>query len=41
MAMRIALGTNRLTYLFQGDGELAEFLGMCDEVWIPFVVLAE
>ena len=39
--MRVALDTNRLTDLFQGDGELAAFLGTCDEVWIPFVVLAE
>jgi predicted nucleic acid-binding protein len=39
--MRIALDTNRLTDLFQGDAALAAFLGACDEVWIPFVVLAE
>src|ERR1039458_5418493 len=39
--MRIALDTNRLTDLFQGDAALAAFLGTCDEVWIPFVVLAE
>jgi len=39
--MRIALDTNRLTDLFQGDANLAAFLGSCDEVWIPFVVLAE
>ena len=39
--MRVALDTNRLTDLFQGDATLADFLGMCDEVWIPFVVLAE
>lgn len=39
--MRVALDTNRLTDLFQGDAELATFLGLCDEVWIPFVVLAE
>jgi len=39
--MRIALDANRLTDLFQGDGVLAAFLGTCDEVWIPFVVLAE
>src|SRR5664279_112331 len=41
MEMRIALDTNRLTDLFRGDAALAEFLGTCDEVWIPFVVLAE
>jgi tRNA(fMet)-specific endonuclease VapC len=39
--MRIALDTNRLTDLFQGDAPLADFLGACDEIWIPFVVLAE
>ena len=39
--MRISLDTNRLTDLFQGDANLAAFLGGCDEVWIPFVVLAE
>ena len=26
---------------FQGDAALAERLGLCDEVWIPLVVLAE
>lgn len=39
--MRVALDTNRLTDLFQGDADLAGFLGGCQEVWIPFVVLAE
>ncbi len=39
--MRVALDTNRLTDLFQGDAELAECLGTCEEVWIPLVVLAE
>jgi len=39
--MRTALDTNRLTDLFQGDAGLAGFLGTCDEVCIPFVVLAE
>jgi predicted nucleic acid-binding protein len=37
----VALDTNRLTDLFQGDAELADRLGNCDEVWIPLVVLAE
>lgn len=41
MELRVALDTNRLTDLFQGDAALAAFLGTCDEVWIPFVVLAE
>ena len=39
--MRVALDTNRLTDLLQGDAALAERLGICDEVWIPLVVLAE
>jgi tRNA(fMet)-specific endonuclease VapC len=39
--VRVALDTNRLTDLFQGDGELADRLGECDEVWLPLVVLAE
>jgi len=39
--MRVALDTNRLTDLFQGDAALAEYLGICDEVWIPLIVLGE
>jgi tRNA(fMet)-specific endonuclease VapC len=39
--VRVALDTNRLTDLFQGDTALAERLGGCEEVWIPLVVLAE
>jgi len=39
--VRVALDTNRLTDLFQGDAGLAEWMGTCDEVWIPLVVLAE
>ena len=39
--MRVALDTNRLTDLFQGDAALAEWLGTCEQVWIPLVVLAE
>lgn len=39
--MRVALDTNRLTDLFQGDSELAAWLAACEEVWIPLVVLAE
>jgi tRNA(fMet)-specific endonuclease VapC len=41
LEVRVALDTNRLTDLFQGDTELAERLSTCDEVWIPLVVLAE
>lgn len=39
--MRVALDTNRLVDLLQGDAGLAELLGSCEEVWIPLVVLAE
>jgi tRNA(fMet)-specific endonuclease VapC len=39
--VRIALDTNRLTDLLKGDGVLGEFLGTCEEVWVPLVVLAE
>ena len=39
--MRVALDTNRLIDLFQGDTELAERLATCEEVWIPLVALAE
>jgi tRNA(fMet)-specific endonuclease VapC len=41
MEVRVALDTNRLTDLFQGDAELANRLGECDEVWVPLIVLAE
>ena len=37
----MALDTDRLTDLFQGDAELAEVLGTCEEVWIPLIVLGE
>jgi predicted nucleic acid-binding protein len=39
--VRVALDTNRLTDLFQGDSELAERLGACEEVLIPLMVLGE
>jgi tRNA(fMet)-specific endonuclease VapC len=39
--MRVALDTNRLTDLFQGDRELSDRLSECDEVWLPLMVLAE
>lgn len=41
MEVKVALDTNRITDLFQGDIELAKWLGTCDEVWIPLFVLAE
>lgn len=39
--MRVALDTNRLTDLFKGDTDLADWLGKCDEVWVPLIVLGE
>lgn len=39
--MRVALDTNRLTDLFQGDAGLAESLAKCEEVWIPLFVIGE
>jgi predicted nucleic acid-binding protein len=39
--VRVALDTNRLTDLFRGDSDLAEWLGFCDQVWIPLIVLGE
>jgi len=39
--MRVALDTNRLTDLFQGDSALADRLAVCDEIQIPLMVLAE
>lgn len=41
MEVRVALDTNRLTDLFQGDSALAEVLATCNEVWFPLIVLAE
>ncbi len=39
--MRVAIDTNRLTDLFRGDRALAEYLDICDEVWLPLVALGE
>jgi tRNA(fMet)-specific endonuclease VapC len=39
--VNVALDTNRLTDLFQGDAALADRLGSCDEVWLPLPVLGE
>jgi len=39
--VRVALDTNRLVDLFQGDASLAEILAGCEEVWVPLVVLGE
>ena len=39
--MRVALDTNRLTDYFRGDKELSARLEICDDVFIPLIVLAE
>lgn len=39
--MRVAIDTNRLTDLFQGDAELGSWLGTCKEIWIPLFVIGE
>ena len=41
MEVRIALDTNRLIDLFRGDLPLAEYMGTCEEVWIPLPVIGE
>ena len=39
--MRLALDTNRLSDLLASDPESVERLEEADEIWVPFVVLAE
>jgi len=39
--VRVALDTSRLSDLLQGDVALADALGICEQVWIPLIVLAE
>lgn len=39
--MRLALDTNRYTDLSRGDSELKALVESADEVWLPFIVLAE
>ena len=41
MEVKVALDTNRLTDLFRGDADLANFLESCDDIWIPLFVLGE
>jgi tRNA(fMet)-specific endonuclease VapC len=41
LALRLALDTNRYTDLVQGDPLLAESVESADEIWLPFIVLAE
>jgi predicted nucleic acid-binding protein len=39
--VRVALDTNRITDLFRGDAKLAAQLEICEEVWVPVIVLGE
>lgn len=39
--MRVLLDTNRLTDALRGEESVVRLLEEADEVWIPFVVLAE
>jgi len=39
--MRVALDTNRYTYLSRGDGFVVSLVATADEIWLPFVVLGE
>jgi tRNA(fMet)-specific endonuclease VapC len=41
LALRLALDTNRYTDLVQGDPLLAESVESADEIWLPFIVLAQ
>ena len=39
--MRVLVDTNRLSDALRGEQPVVEALEQMDEVWIPFVVLAE
>jgi tRNA(fMet)-specific endonuclease VapC len=39
--VRLALDTNRYTDLCRGKAEVVETVEQADEVWLPFIVLAE
>jgi tRNA(fMet)-specific endonuclease VapC len=41
MEVRVALDTNRISDLLRGDADLADLLGVAEEVWIPLIVLGE
>jgi tRNA(fMet)-specific endonuclease VapC len=41
VAVRLALDTNRYTDLIQGEPHVAETIASADEVWLPFIVVAE
>ena len=39
--MKLALDTNRYTDLFKGDVHISEKVASADEIWLPFIVVAE
>jgi tRNA(fMet)-specific endonuclease VapC len=39
--VRVALDTNRYTDLSRGNADVMEVVESADEVWLPFIVLAE
>src|SRR5260221_13592229 len=41
MAVRLALDTNRYTDFSRGEASIVKTLELADEVWLPFIVLAE
>ena len=41
MALRLALDTNRYTDLCRGHARVVEAVAGAEEIWLPFVVLAE
>jgi tRNA(fMet)-specific endonuclease VapC len=41
VALKLTLDTNRYTDLCRGNAFVIETVGKADEVWLPFIVLAE
>lgn len=41
MALRLALDTNRYTDLCRGHARVVEAVAAAQEIWLPFIVLAE
>jgi tRNA(fMet)-specific endonuclease VapC len=39
--VRLALDTNRYTDLVRGESFVSETVGLAEEVWLPFIVVAE
>jgi tRNA(fMet)-specific endonuclease VapC len=41
VALRLALDTNRYTDLCRGEARVVEAVSAAEQVWLPFIVLAE